>query len=243
MTRPAESTRRVVPLRWVWTAALIAVLLLVIDLTSDLDRTLTRYAFDARAAEFPLRTNFWLDVVLHHWTKYAVATLWSLIAGAFVLTFVVPALRLDRRILLFLMLAIGLAPLSVTIGKTMSAKHCPWDVDEFGGYVPYTRLFEPVAAATSRGHCFPAGHASTGFALMAFYFAAHRQRMRIAAPLALAAGIGAGLALGYGRVLQGAHFPSHVAWSGLLCWTVMVGLYAAMFGRSSVASGDPRPAA
>jgi membrane-associated PAP2 superfamily phosphatase len=43
--------------------------------------------------------------------------------------------------------------------------------------------------------------------------------------------------LGYGRVLQGAHFPSHVAWSGLLCWIVMVALYAAFFGRSLVRHG------
>jgi membrane-associated PAP2 superfamily phosphatase len=75
--------------------------------------------------------------------------------------------------------------------------------------------------------------------LLAFYFAAHRRRMRIAAPVALAAGIAAGLLLGYGRVLQGAHFPSHVAWSGLLCWVVMVGLYASLFGRSPVRYDRP----
>ncbi|HEX2830546.1 MAG TPA: phosphatase PAP2 family protein [Burkholderiales bacterium] len=224
---------RTVPLRWLWVPALLAIALLALDRATDLDRTLTRYAFDAATADFPLRDNFWLDVVMHHWTKYAVAMLGFLAAAALVLTFALPALRFDRRILLFLVLAIGLAPLSVTAAKALSARHCPWDIDEFGGYVPYERLWEGSAPPIRAGHCFPAGHASTGFALLAFYFAAHRRGMRKAAPAALAIGIAAGLALGWGRVLQGAHFPSHVAWAGLLCWIVMVGLYAAVFGRSS----------
>jgi membrane-associated PAP2 superfamily phosphatase len=220
-----------VPLRWVWIPALLAVLLIVLNITTDIDRTITRYGYDATAADFPLRMNFWLDVVMHHWTKYAVATIGCLAAGALVLTFVVPTLAFDRRLLLFFVLALGLAPLAVTVAKATSARHCPWDVDEFGGYVPYEKLFEAPPVALRPGHCFPAGHASTCFALLAFYFVAHRRRMRYGAPLALAGGIAAGIVLGYGRVLQGAHFPSHVAWAGLMCWAVMVGLYAALFGR------------
>ena len=63
----ASADTHTVPLRWVLVPALLAVALLVLDRTTDLDRTLTRYAFDAATAEFPLRLNFWLDVVLHHW--------------------------------------------------------------------------------------------------------------------------------------------------------------------------------
>jgi membrane-associated PAP2 superfamily phosphatase len=231
---------RVVPLRWLWIPAALALVLLGLDLITDLDRTLTRHAFDAATGDFPLRTSFWLEVVLHHWTKYVVALTGCIIAGALVLTFALPSLKLDRRVLLFLVLAIGLAPLSVTAAKHLSARHCPWDVDEFGGYVPYERLFDPPAGSGRPGHCFPAGHASTGFALMAFYFAAYRRGMGKATPIALAAGVAAGLVLGYGRVLQGAHFPSHVAWAGLTCWIVMVGLYAAVFGPASKhAAGKP----
>jgi len=34
------------------------------------------------------------------------------------------------------------------------------------------------------------------------------------------------LTLGGGRIAQGAHFLSHVLWSGVVCWLVMVLLYA-----------------
>jgi membrane-associated PAP2 superfamily phosphatase len=221
---------RAAPLRWITIPLLIATLLLILDLTTDLDRTLTRYAYDAHSAGFPLRNNYWLDVVMHHWTKYAVVTVGFLAAAAFVLSYALPPLQPHRRVLLFLVLAVALAPLSVTAGKAASARHCPWDVEEFGGLVPYTRMFEPIAPAVKAGHCFPAGHASTGFALMAFYFAAYARGMRKAAAAALTIGIAAGLVLGAGRVLQGAHFASHVVWAGVVCWAVMVILYAMLYG-------------
>jgi len=213
------------PLRWFAIPALLAIVLLIVDQGTDLDRTITRYAYDAHAAGFPLRTSFWLDVVMHHWTKYSVVTVGFLLAAGLLLSFALPALTVHRRVLLFTALAVSLGPLGVTAGKAMSARHCPWDVEEFGGFVPYTKFFESMAPNVKPGHCFPAGHAATGFALMAFYFAAYSRRMRKAALTALAIGIAAGLALGFGRVLQGAHFVSHVLWSGLLCWMIMVVLY------------------
>ena len=213
------------PLRWVVVPAVFAIALIILNATTDFDRALTRLVFDAPSAGFPWRTNFWLDVVMHHWARYALASLGCILAAGLVLSFVLPTLRPQRRLLLFLTLALALAPLSVTIGKATSARHCPWDIDEFGGFVPYTRLFEPPTPGFDPGHCFPAGHASTGFALLAFYFAAYAKRMRSAARALLAIGIIAGLALGFGRMFQGAHFLSHVLWSGLLCWMVMALIY------------------
>jgi membrane-associated PAP2 superfamily phosphatase len=179
-----------------------------------------------------LRSDFWLDVVMHHWVKYAVLTVGTVVGAGVVLSYVVPAWRRHRRVLLFLLAAVTLAPLSVVLGKALSSRHCPWDIDEFGGLVPYTRLFEPLAPHVPAGHCFPAGHASTGFVLMAFYFVAYALRRPRAARYALLFGVCAGLTLGLGRVLQGAHFASHVLWSGLYCWAVMLALYwAGLSGR------------
>jgi len=79
-----------------------------------------------------------------------------------------------------------------------------------------------------QGQCFPAGHASTGFALMAFYFAAYRARRHALARAALSIGVLAGLLLGISRIAQGAHFVSHVLWAGLICWLVMLALHLAL---------------
>jgi membrane-associated PAP2 superfamily phosphatase len=213
------------PRSWVIVPAAMAVVLWLVGDLTDLDRVVSHLAFDAQTRGFPLRTDFWLDVVLHHWAKYAVITISAIIVAGLLLSFVLPAVRGQRRLLTFISLALILAPLSVTLAKASSARHCPWDISEFGGTVPYERLFEANAAGVAPGHCFPAGHASTGFALMAFYFAAYSQGARRLARKWLAAGIVAGLGLGFARILQGAHFLTHVLWSGLLCWTVMVLVY------------------
>lgn len=209
----------------------MAGLLLLIDAFSDADRALTRLVFDPYAAAFPLRSNFWLDVVMHHWTKYAVIAIGCLITIALLLAYVLPALRSARRLLLFSVLALSLAPVTVVLGKAMSPLSCPWDIDEFGGLVAYRHLVDWHAAASSAGHCFPAGHASTGFALMAFYFIAYAMHKPRAARCALGFGVFAGVLLGAGRVLQGAHFASHVLWSGVVCWSVMVLLYALLLHK------------
>lgn len=229
-------------LRWLLIPLVLAGATLGLSEGSDIDRALTRLVFDPVSAGFPLRTSFLLDVVMHHWAKYAVVTIGSLVAGCYALSFLLPALRRTRRILLYLVLALTLAPLSVTLAKAANNRHCPWDVEEFGGLVPYTGLFGPLAPGIEPGHCFPAGHAATGFALMAFYFAAYALGRRRAARLALSFAIAAGLVLGAGRVLQGAHFASHVIWSGILCWTVMVALYALLLAGGTAVI-HPSPAA
>lgn len=216
---------RMIPLRWVIGPLLLALMAIVLGEGTDIDRAVTRLAYDSGASMFPLRHAFWLDVIMHHWAKYAVATLGVVMLAGFMLSFALHALAPYRRVLLFVMLAMSLAPLSVTVGKALSTAHCPWDVVEFGGLVPYGgKRFTP-ATGVAPGHCFPAGHAATGFALMAFYFAAFALRRQRAARILLLTGLAAGLILGMGRVLQGAHFVSHVVWAGGYCWAVMVLLY------------------
>lgn len=223
---------------WLILPALIAFAMIVLDLTTDTDRLVTRLFYDTRAGAFPLRYTFWLEVVMHQWAKYAVVTLGCHAIAGLLLSFVLPALRAQRRTLLFIVLALSFAPLSVAVGKALSSKHCPWSVDEFGGLVPYARIFESPAPNIPPGRCFPAGHASTGFALLAFYFAAYARRMRRAGRAALTIGITAGGVLGFGRVLQGAHFASHVIWSGIFCWLVMVLLYLLVLRNGSAIAGQ-----
>ncbi len=107
--------------RWWFLAPLVfAAVLIVIDHTNDADHALTRIIFDAQTRTFPLRTSFWLDVVMHHWMKGVVITLGALLAVALALSAVFPVLKAQRRILLFLVLAMSLAPLSVALAESVS---------------------------------------------------------------------------------------------------------------------------
>lgn len=227
MNNPDCSRSSFLPPLWLIAPLALLILLPAMELTG-IDHTVSNWFYDASTQAFPLRNTFLLETVMHYWTKYAVILATCLFAAAVGFTYIIPALRGQRRRLLFIVLAMTVAPLTVTALKQVTDRPCPWDLGEYGGAVAYTHLFQARPEPHTQGLCFPAGHASTGFALLALYFAAHHARRRRLARLALAAGIGAGLALGLGRVAQGAHFISHVLWSGLVCWSVMTVLYAVM---------------
>jgi membrane-associated PAP2 superfamily phosphatase len=214
-----------IPRSW-WIAPMLLLAGLIMLETTGTDRAVSDWFFDAGTQTFPWRHTYLLDTVLHHWTKYLVVLITCVIAAALGFTYLAAPLRPWRRLLLFLVLAITLSTLTVTVLKQLTDRPCPWDLVGYGGGVPYTHLFATREPSHARGLCFPAGHAATGFALLAFFFAAYHQQRIALARTALLVGTFAGIALGIGRVAQGAHFVSHVLWSGLVCWLVMVGLYA-----------------
>lgn len=206
---------------------LAAALLLGLEAT-DIDRIITRWIFDPASGVFPLRYNIFLETVMHQWAKYVLVLIVSLVIAGFLLTFIIAPLKPQRRLLLFLALSLTQAPAVVSGLKPITNKHCPWDLVEFGGFLPYTRLLESTPPGLKPGNCFPAGHATTGFVLMAFYFAGRARRQPRLARAGLAAGLVAGMVLGMGRMLQGAHFLSHTLWSAVVCWIVIALFYAAI---------------
>ena len=202
----------------------IAALLLALEATS-MDATVSAWFFDPVAGAFPLRYNSFLEIVAHQWAKQLVIVVACCVIAVFLLSFVLEDLKPRRRLLLFLSLGLTLAPLAVALLKAASARHCPWSVQEYGGYALHLSLFDAVPPGLKPGHCFPAGHASTGFCLMAFYFVGRALGRARFAWLGLYSGAAAGLALGLARVAQGAHYVSAVLWSGVVCWLVILFLY------------------
>lgn len=127
--------------------------------------------------------------------------------------------RLDAGERLQMALSALLALATVSIGKNLSTTSCPWDLAEFGGVARYASHWALGVIDGGGGRCFPAGHASAGFAFVGGYFAL-RHKAPIAARWWLAGAVLAGLALGGAQQVRGAHFMSHTLWTGWLCWTV-----------------------
>jgi membrane-associated PAP2 superfamily phosphatase len=218
-------SRSVFLLRQLTPTLLLAMILLALEATR-FDITISGWFYDAAEGGFPLRYNAFLEVVAHQWTKGLVVVIACAIIAMLVMSFVIRELAPQRMLLLFLALSLTLAPLTVALLKGASARHCPWSLIEYGGFAPHLTLFDLAPAGFAAGHCFPAGHASTGFCLLAFHFAGRAIGNDTVARLGLAAGIAAGLVLGLSRIAQGAHFASHVLWTGLICWTVIAVLFS-----------------
>lgn len=198
-----------------WTASVTALVLIVLWDLSGLDVVLARAMGGLQA--FPLRDNWFLGTVAHTGAKYAA---WVFEMGLCLLA-VWPAgpfarLPLVRRVQLAttVVLASGL----VALLKANSLTSCPWDLHEFGGLARHlshwSGWFDTDGGA---GRCFPAGHASTGFAFLGGYFALRHHAPRMGRRWLMAA-LGAGALLGICQQLRGAHFLSHTLWTGWICW-------------------------
>lgn len=198
--------------------------ILALDLVA-IDPLVTGWFYDAQSGGFPWRYNGFLEVVMHHWTKYLVIMVAVAAFAGYVISFLTPQVQPSRPLYLFMALALTLAPLAIATLKFFSLRHCPWDIADFGGFVPYVGLFDAYPGDVAPGRCFPAGHASTGFCLFAFHFLGRALDKRWLARAGFLLGLTAGIGLGLVRIMQGAHFVSHVLWSGVVCWIVIVVLY------------------
>lgn len=114
------------------------------------------------------------------------------------------------------------ALLAVTLLKGLSQTSCPWDLSDFGGAWPPVSHWGWGQQNPGPGHCFPAGHASTGFAFWALvpWLQPHSTAW---ARRWLWGALVSGAVLGLAQQLRGAHFTSHTLWTAWLCWAVGVG--------------------
>lgn len=109
--------------------------------------------------------------------------------------------------------------------RSLSATSCPWELREFGGTVPHAiSHWNLLAADGGSGRCFPSGHASTAFAFLPGWLALRRSA-RQAACCWLWITLAVGGLLGGVQVMRGAHFVSHVLWTGWICATASMAAY------------------
>lgn len=199
-------------------AAWITIALLLLALAWDasgLDLPLARLA--GSASGFPWRDHWLLAGVLHEGGR-RVAWLLALALCLSVWWPVGPLERTSQGERLQLAVSILLGALGVSLLKWGSQTSCPWDLAEFGGLAHYAShwTLRPDGGA---GHCFPAGHAASGFSFVGGYFAFNASYQRLARQW-LAAALAAGVVLGLTQQWRGAHFMSHTLWSAAVCWAI-----------------------
>jgi membrane-associated PAP2 superfamily phosphatase len=220
---------------YLWHVALalviFAMMLLIVDV-ADLDQRISTLFYDPSIHAFPLRDNWVLEKLEHAAAKMAVMLLWLSVLVVWIATHWFPAFKQLRSILLFIFAGMLLSALSVTALRSMSVKHCPYDLQQYGGTLSESiGLFESTQKMVKPGKCRPSGHASAGFCLFAWYFAARRLKQRRLAVYFLGGTVLFGFFLSMGRVAQGAHFVSHCVWSAIVCWFVTLALYEIMLIR------------
>jgi membrane-associated PAP2 superfamily phosphatase len=169
------------------------------------------------ATGFPWREQWFLVQVLHESARRVGWLLMLLLTLA--VWWPVGVLRRLDTAERFQMAASALLALGVvSIAKSLSNTSCPWDLAQFGGVARHVSHWALSLHDGGGGRCFPAGHASAGFAFLGGYFAL-RRKAPIAARWWLAGSLLAGFVLGGAQQVRGAHFMSHTLWTAWLCWT------------------------
>ncbi len=183
------------------------------------------------ASGFALRNDWLLTTVFHSGGR---ALAWGIALWLCVgVRWPVGVLRrLDRTARSQLALTTLLALAAVSTLKSFSASSCPWDMAAFGSSATHvSHWLWTTGGDGGRGRCFPAGHASAGFAFIGGFFAFRRVAPGVARCWLLAS-VAAGLALGLAQQARGAHFTSHTLWTGAICWCVALAVDA-VFSRTA----------
>jgi membrane-associated PAP2 superfamily phosphatase len=136
-----------------------------------------------------------------------------------------PTLPLAERTTVALLVTLAL--LAVNLVKNRSLTSCPWDLEVFGGTLPYVSHWQAGVSDGGPGRCFPGGHASSAFSFLAVSLPwllppPGRERTRRPGLYRLGVVMALGILLGAVQTVRGAHHPSHTLWTLAICATVAV---------------------
>ncbi len=150
-----------------------------------------------------------------------------LIVGAiFIIVYIYASLK-DKfksyqKGLLIVVLSSILVPTVVGGLKKTTNMPCPHAEIRYSGELPRTAVWEcytPEYANKKSKACWPAGHASAGFALLSLYFLFHSRRNKI---FALGGAMIVGWSMGMYKMLVGDHFFSHTLITMILAWLLIL---------------------
>jgi len=201
---------------------------LAIVLAGDLDlRIADALFFNQSTSEWIGAYTWWAYDLIHTGGSAFIRLVGIGALVTLALGFWLPDWRRYRRAAAYLALGLMLVPTMVATLKQVTNVDCPWDLDRYGGERPYVRLLADRPDELPRGKCFPGSHSSSGFALMAFYFAVRDRRPRCARWL-LAGAVLIGTVFSFGQQARGAHFISHDLTSAAIAWFLLLILWRLM---------------
>ena len=143
-----------------------------------------------------------------------------------------PSLQQYKKGLLVVVLSAILVPAISSGMKKYTNMPCPRDEIRYGGEYPKTAVWEHYSKEFRLHHkrtkCWPAGHASGGFALMSLFFLFQSRKNRF---LALGGAVALGWAMGGYKMVIGDHFLSHTVITMVLSWLIILVIVRGVMGK------------
>jgi len=190
---------------------------------SHLDLAVQDYFYNFELSQWIInRDNALLKLFLYDGIKKLFIIFVLALSVALILFRETSIMRRYRRGFIIVLLSSITVPLSVGVLKAVTHIPCPKNIQQYGGSYPHITLFKhyPQNFQQSQNiQCYPAGHASGGFALMSLFFLFKKRKHRI---IALVSSITTGWVTGGYKMLIGDHFLSHTLVTMLLAWLIIL---------------------
>ncbi len=220
---------RHVALLWHVAAAVLAIAAVCcLQTFTDVDIALQRRLFDSSTGEWLLSRGLHAQLKPFVYTAPKVALMALGMYCAFGLFRGVrnPVWGARRKRCVLMLLALAVVPAILAGSRSFTNMYCPSQLVEFGGDYVLQRILGPAVPANLgpgrlAGMCFPAGHASGGFALMMLFFVLRPGR---ASWGGLLLGLACGVAMGLYQIFRGQHFMADTLVSMAGAWGVICGL-------------------
>ena len=196
----------------------LAILIYVFPVGGKIDLALIQPWMDQHG-QFIERNNWSLVHLNHQIFKNVLIAVYLSFLGLWCASFKIERLQPKRWLYGYMFCVSMLSTLFIGALKSQSTHACPWNMTkatDTGFLWNFT---------TTQGHCFPGGHASTGFALLTGFFVFRLVQPR-RAWFYLFAGLILGFMMGWGQMMRGAHFLSHNLWTAWIILGLNTILYA-----------------
>lgn len=207
--------------RWIVITFITLVFSMFLFEISDIDIIIQQSFYNFNLNQWILdRNNAILEFIFYDGIKKALV-IFAIIVAISLLFFgknrLVQSYRTGLLIVVFCAILI---PSVVGILKVTTNTPCPKNITRFNGCYPYVKVFStypPTFHQKEKIECFPAGHASGGFALFSLFFLFKSRKNR---RKALLFAMITGWSMGLYKMLIGDHFLSHTVVSMILAWLI-----------------------
>lgn len=133
-----------------------------------------------------------------------------------------------KKGMIVVILSAIIIPLVIGSLKKCTNMPCPKNEIHYGGIYPSTKVWESYPESFTQLNtikCWPAGHASGGFALLSLFFLFKTRKNKT---IALIGALGIGWSMGIYKMLIGDHFLGHTVITMIIAWLIVLLLSKAM---------------
>jgi len=210
----------------VWSGILVLLISFLIFEFTKIDLFIQDFLYNAESSQWILDRNAELPrLLLYDGIKkiYIIFVLAVLLSLVFFRRH--PVIANNKKGLLIVLLSCLTVPLFIGFLKSVTNIPCPKDIQHYGGNYPYVTVlskYPDTFHQKSNIQCYPAGHASGGFALMSLFFLFASKRKK---KIALISAITTGWIIGGYKMIIGDHFFSHTLMTMIISWLLIITIH------------------